>query len=299
VISGASGLIGAALVPFLTTGGHRVTRLVRSRARTGETAVFWDPASGTLDAARLEGADAVVHLAAENIAASRWTTATKACIQESRVRGTRLLCEALARLRQRPAVMICASATGYYGDRGAELLDEGSSAGSGFLADVCRQWEAASAAAAESGIRVVHLRIGVVLSASGGALAKLLPPFRLGAGGRLGSGHQWMSWISLDDLLGVILHAVRTETLRGPVNAVAPHAVTNREFTTTLGRVLARPTVVPVPAVAARLAFGQMADEVLLASTRLSPERLLASGYVFRHPDIEGALRHTLGIEAG
>ncbi len=294
LISGSTGLVGSALVPFLTTGGHRVTRLVRT-PRPGEVSVQWDPASGVLDVGALGEVDTVVHLAGENIASGRWTEATKARIMESRRQGTRLLAESLARLEPRPRVLVSASAIGFYGDRGAELLQEDSAAGTGFLAEVCREWEAATAPAAQSGIRVVNLRIGVVLTAAGGALAKLLPPFRLGAGGRVGDGEQYMSWIALDDLLGVILHAIRTEGLRGPVNAAAPTPVTNQEFTKTLGRVLGRPTILPIPATAARLAFGEMADEMLLSSTRVEPVRLEATRYAFRFLDLEGALRHTLG----
>ena len=294
-VSGSTGLVGSALIPFLTTGGHRVTRLVRSPPPHAEDEVGWDPTGGSIEAARLEGVDAVVHLAGENIAAGRWTAATKVRITESRVRGTQLLCESLARLRQRPKVLVCASAIGYYGDRGATTVDEGSTPGQGFLADVCRAWEAATAPAIDAGIRVVHLRLGVVLTAAGGALAKLLLPFQLGAGGRLGSGNQYMSWIVIDDVIGAILHSIRTDTLRGAVNAVAPQPVTNLDFTTTLGRVLRRPTLLPVPAAAARLAFGEMADEMLLASTRVAPTRLTAMHYTFRYADLEAALRHTLG----
>jgi uncharacterized protein (TIGR01777 family) len=245
----------------------------------------------------LEGIDAVVHLAGENVAGGRWTPEVKARILESRRRGTRLLSESLAQLHSRPRVLVSASAIGFYGDRGDETLREDSEAGTGFLADVCREWEAATAAAADAGIRVVHLRIGVVLSAAGGALAKLLPPFQVGAGGRVGSGAQYMSWIALDDLLGAVLHALRTESLQGALNATAPAPVTNQEFTTVLGRVLGRPTLVPVPAVAARLAFGEMADAVLLASQRVEPARLAATRYTFRFSDLESALRHTLGRE--
>ena len=294
VVSGATGLVGGALVPLLTTGGHRVTRLVRSQPQHPDE-VRWDPAAGSIDATRLESVDAAVHLAGENIAGARWTEVTKARIKESRTRGTRLLCEALARLHQPPKVVVCASAIGYYGDRGATIVDEDSEPGAGFLAEVCREWEAATAAARDAGIRVVQLRLGVVLTAAGGALAQLLLPFRLGAGGRLGSGEQYMSWVSIDDVISVILHAIRTDTLQGAVNAVAPQPVTNLEFTKTLGRVLRRPTFLPVPAAAARLAFGEMADEMLLASTRVAPARLAATRYAFRHRDLETTLRHTLG----
>ncbi len=293
LVTGSSGLIGSSLVPFLTTGGHGVTRLVRSQ-KSGDEPVLWDPEAGTLDVARLEGLDAVVHLAGENIA-ERWTAEKKSKIRDSRVNGTRLLAESLARLGEPPKVFVCASAIGYYGDRGDEILREESPSGSGFLAEVCRQWEAAAQPAAEKGIRVANLRIGVVLSLAGGALAKMLPPFRMGAGGTIGSGRQYMSWIALDDVIGAIYHALTHETLRGSVNAVAPNPVTNREFTQTLGRVLSRPTLLPMPAFAARLAFGEMADELLLASTRVEPARLLATGFVFGYPELEGALRHVLG----
>jgi hypothetical protein len=296
LVSGSSGLVGSALVPFLTDAGHQVVRLVRSQPVPGASEVRWDPDAGDIDAAGLRGLDAAVHLAGESIAAGRWTAAKKARIQESRAKGTRLLAEALAGLEQRPNVLVSASGVHYYGDRGDEALTEDSGSGSAmFLSNVCRQWEAETEAAATAGIRVVNLRFGVILSTVGGAFPRMLTPFRLGVGGRLGSGKQFMPWIALDDAVGAILHALATETLRGPVNAVAPQAVTNREFTKTLGRVLGRPTLFPMPGFAARLAFGQMADELLLASLRVEPEKLLASGYRFRFPDLEGALRHLLG----
>jgi uncharacterized protein (TIGR01777 family) len=295
LISGSSGLVGSALIPVLTDGGHQVVRVVRSQPRDEVSEVCWNPEVGDIDAARLKNIEAVVHLAGESIAAGRWTAARKARILDSRVKGTRLLAETLAGLEQRPKVLVSASAVGYYGDRGAEALTEESGSGSAFLSEVCRQWEAATGPAAAAGIRVVNLRFGVMLSAVGGALPRLLTPFRMGVGGRLGSGKQYMAWIALDDVIEVILHAIRTETLRGPVNAVAPQSVTNGEFTKTLGRVLGRPTAFPLPAFAARLAFGQMADELLLCSQRVEPAELLASGYQFRFPDLEGALRHLLG----
>jgi len=294
VISGSSGLVGSALIPVLTGGGHQVVRLVRSQPRDEVSEVRWDPEAGDIDAARLKGMEAAVHLAGESIAAGRWTAAKKTRILESRVKGTRLLAESLAGLKQRPKVLVSASAVGYYGDRGAEALTEESGSGSAFLSEVCRQWEDATEPAAAAGIRVVNLRFGVMLSAIGGALPRLLTPFRLGVGGRLGSGKQYMAWIALDDAVEAILHSIRTEALRGGVNAVAPQSVTNGEFTKTLGRVLGRPTVFPLPAFAARLAFGQMADELLLCSQRVEPAKLLASGYQFRFPDLEGALRHLL-----
>jgi hypothetical protein len=297
LVTGASGLVGSALVPFLTNGGHAVTRLVRSTPRPGQAEVPWDPAAHSIATPALEGLDAVVHLAGENIAA-RWTAEKKAMIRDSRVQGTGLLCDALAQLVKPPQALVCASAIGYYGDRGETILREESAPGTGFLAEVCRAWEAAAAPAAQRGIRVVYLRFGVVLSAAGGALTKMLTPFRLGVGGVIGSGQQYMSWVALDDVLGAIHHALLTETLHGPVNVVAPQPVTNQEFTKTLGTILGRPTVVPLPAFVARLAFGEMADALLLASTRVVPERLLASGYAFRSPALDGALRHLLGKDA-
>lgn len=291
-VSGASGLIGSTLVPLLTSAGHQVTRLVRRPAGEGEAT--WNPASG-LDLTALDGLDAVVHLAGENIAAARWTAAAKQRIRESRVQGTRFLCEALATAPRVPKVLVCASAIGFYGDRGAEELTEESAAGSGFLAEVVRDWEAAAGPARDAGIRVVNLRFGVILSRKGGALAKMLLPFKLGAGGRVGDGRQYWSWISIDDAAGAIQHALLTEGLSGPVNAVAPQPVTNAEFTKTLGRLLRRPTLLPMPAFAARLALGEMADDLLLASARVIPRQLERTGYVFRQPTLEAALRHVLG----
>lgn len=294
LITGSSGFIGSALVSFLTTGGHQVVRLVRSEPRAAENEVHWDPTAGRVDTSRLEGLDAVVHLAGENIGAARWTPERKARLRESRVRGTQLLCESLATLSARPTVLVSASAIGYYGNRGDEVLHEESAPGSGFLAELARQWEAATESAANAGIRVVNLRIAVVLSATGGALRQMLTPFRLGVGGVLGNGKQYMSWITLDDLVRVIAHSITTESLSGPVNAGSPHPVTNYEFTKTLGRVLGRPTLFPMPDFAVRLAFGEMADELLLASTRIQPTKLLASGFEFRHAELEGALRQLL-----
>ena len=295
LISGSSGLIGSALASFLAAGGHSVGRLVRRAGPSGGAEVFWDPQAGLLDPARLEGFDGVVHLAGDSIAEGRWTEQKKRRLLDSRVKGTRLLSEALSRTQRPPRVMVCASAIGYYGNRGAELLREDSPPGSLFLSRLCREWEEAAEPARRKGIRVVHLRFGVVLSALGGALAKMLFPFRMGLGGRIGSGEQYMSWIAIDDVLGVALHALTTESLRGPANAVTPSPVTNSEFTRTLGRVLGRPTVFPMPAFAAHLAFGEMADELLLASARVDPAKLRDSGYRFQYPDLEPALRHLLG----
>ncbi len=297
LISGSTGLVGSTVCQLLSGSGHEITRLVRESPRSRQPEITWNPAKGELDAAKLEGFDAVVHLAGENISAGRWTEKQKARILESRVQGTRLLCETLAKLKNKPQVLVAASAIGYYGDRGATELDETSSPGSDmFLVDVCRQWEAATEPARAAGIRVVNLRLGVVLSPNGGALAKMLLPFKLGAGGVIGNGEQYMSWIAIDDAAGAIQHAIATTTLSGPVNGTAPGAVTNRVFTKTLGKVLRRPTIFPMPAFAARLAFGQMADELLLASTRVVPKKLEETGYRFRYAELEGALRHVLGV---
>ena len=294
LVSGASGLLGSALVSFLEGGGHSVTPLVRS-ASAG-AGVVWDPAAGVLPREHLDGFDAVVHLAGESIAGGRWTEERKARIRDSRVDGTRLLAGALAKLERPPAVLICASAIGYYGDRGEQELDEDSAAGSGFLADVCREWEQAAAAADEGGIRVVNLRLGMILSAAGGALAQMLTPFRWGGGGVLGGGRQYMSWVSIDDVVGAVDHTLRRDELRGPVNVVSPTPVTNREFTKTLGRALGRPTLLRMPAFAVRAAFGEMGDALLLSSTRVLPKRLIDTGYEFRHASLASALRAALGL---
>lgn len=293
VVTGATGLIGAVLVERLRLRGHHVRRLVRSASRAVEGDVVWDPSRDELPPSALEGANAIVHLAGEPIA-HRWTAARKRTIRESRVRSTELLARTAASLVSRPRVFLSGSAVGYYGDRGEEVLGESSAPGADFLAGVAVEWERATARAADAGIRVVLLRSGVVLSARGGALAKLLPIFRLGAGGPLGSGRQWMSWIALDDHLRAIEHALFTESLRGPANLAAPNPVTNAAFATTLGRVLSRPALVPVPAFALELLYGEMARSTLLSSQRAAPLALTASGFEFAHPTLEGALREEL-----
>jgi uncharacterized protein (TIGR01777 family) len=298
-VTGGSGLIGTAVTRHLRPGQHRITRLVRRSAGPGE--ISWDPAVGRLDPATLEGVDAVIHLAGENVGV-RWTAERKRRIRESRVGGTRLLSQTLAELQRRPRVLISASAVGIYGDRGDEILTEDSSLGDrniDFLASVSQEWEAAADPARAAGIRVVHPRFGVVLSPTGGALGKLLLPFRLGLGGRVGAGTQWLSWISIDDAVDSILYGLETESLHGPINATAPNPVTNADFTTTLGQVLRRPTRFTVPARALRLVLGEVADETLLASTRVLPAKLLQSGYQFHHTELEDALRHVLGKEPG
>jgi len=295
LISGSTGMIGSALIEALKGQNHRVTRLVRSTLQSSEPTVQWNPAAGTLNANEIEGFDAVVHLAGESIAASRWTDAQKARIRDSRVQGTTLLSETLAKLAKPPKVLVCASAIGYYGNRGDTILREDSGAGTGFLADISQEWESAAEPARKKGIRVVHLRLGVVMSPKGGALAKMLLPFKFGVGGIVGNGRQYWSWVSLDDVVGAFLHALNNEKVSGAVNAVAPRAVTNHEFTKTLGKVLSRPTIFPLPGFAARLALGEMADDLLLSSARIEPARLSASGYQFKHSELEGALRELLG----
>ncbi len=294
LISGSTGLIGSALIESLQAQGHHITRLVRSPGKYPEPAVMWNPANGTLNASACEGFEAVIHLAGENIA-KRWTAKQKVKIRESRVQGTTLLSSTLAKLNKPPRVLVSASAIGYYGDRGSEILREDSKPGTGFLAETSRAWEKSAEPAARAGIRVVHPRFGVVLTPKGGALQKMLLPFKLGLGGVIGDGNQYWSWVALDDVIGGIEHCLQIEALRGPVNVVAPHAVTNREFTKALGRVLARPTIFPVPAFAARLLLGEMADDLLLASARIEPAQLLATGYKFRYEKVEAALQAMLG----
>lgn len=290
-LTGASGLVGTALVPFLTTSGYGVVRLVRRPAGEGE--VEWDTSSG-FSREGLTGVDTVVHLAGENIADGRWNDDKKQRIRDSRVVGTAAIAKSLASMENPPATLVCASAVGFYGDRGDEELSEDSPLGTGFLPEVCKEWEDAAAPAREKGIRVVHLRFGVVLTSAGGALAKMLMPFKMGVGGRVGSGNQYMSWLSIEDAVGVILHALNTDSLSGAVNAVA-EPVTNAAFTKALGRALKRPTIFPMPDFMARLAFGEMADALLLASTRVVPKALDASGYAFRHRTIDEALGGLLG----
>lgn len=293
-ITGASGMVGSALRKQLAGDGVRFKSISRNQPKSYEDDIQWDIDRGFVNKDLLEGLDAVVHLAGESIATGRWTEKKKHRIKHSRIAGTTTLCEALAGLENKPKVLVAASAIGYYGNRGDELLDEFSEPGNGFLVDVCRGWEDATAAAEEAGIRVVNLRIGVVLDKSGGALSAMLTPFKLGVGGKMGSGKQYMSWVTLTDLVRAIEHCIATESLSGPVNAVAPNPSTNLEFTKALGKTLGRPTLFPMPGFAARLALGQMADDLLLASTRVTPSKLQSTGFEFQHSEILPALQHAL-----
>jgi uncharacterized protein (TIGR01777 family) len=289
LIAGASGLVGSALTPALEAEGATVTRLVRTSAGSGE--IEWDPNNDQIDAAALEGFDAIINLAGENIAAGRWTDEQKRKIHDSRVNGSHLISETIAGLKQKPKVFLCASATGIYGDRDDEALDEESDSGGGFLAGVCREWEQATEPAAAAGIRTVNLRFGPILAREGGMLAKLLTPFKMGMGGKVGSGKQYISWVAIEDVVNAIMLALKDDSVRGPLNIVSPNPVTNEIFTKTLGHVLGRPTALAMPAFAVRLAFGEMADEMLLASQRVIPKKLNDLGYEFQQPELEGALK--------
>jgi len=293
LISGSHGLVGTALIQALESEGHDIFRLVRY-APHSETEIEWSPDRYSIALARLEGFDAVVHLAGESIAEGRWTDEKKTQISESRVKGTRLLGDALANLTNPPQTFVCASAIGYYGDRGDELLTEASAPGNDFLSGVCVEWESATALASKKGIRVVNCRFGIILDAKGGALKKMLPPFRMGVGGKIGSGKQWMSWIALDDVVGGIKFALANDSIRGPVNFVTPAPVTNADFTKTLGKILSRPTIFPIPAFGVRLMFGEMADALLLSSQRVQPQQLQSNEFEFLYPDLQGALQHAL-----
>lgn len=295
LVTGSSGLIGTVLLSRLHAEGDEPLRLVRGDRPIAPTEIRWNPETETIDEGALEGLDAVVHLAGERLDSGRWTRRRKERIRRSRVVGTRVLAEALARRRAPPRVLVSASGAGYYGDRGAEPLDESSARGTGFLAELCEAWEKAAEPAAHAGIRVVALRQGIVLSSAGGALRRMLPAFRLGLGGPFGDGRQYLPWIALDDLLRVILFAMRTDSLRGPVNTASPHPSTNAEFAAALGRVLRRPALFPVPAFLLRALLGELAEEALLSGQRVLPSKLLAAGFTFDHPEVEGALRHALG----
>ena len=292
LVSGVSGPIGRALVPSLASGGAQIVRLVRGAAKNAEQ-ISWNPLAAVAPA-DVSGFDAVIHLAGESVV-GRWTDAKKKAIRESRIQATRNLASGLAQAKDRPRLFVCASGVGFYGNRGDELLTEASAGGGGFVADLAREWEAASRIAAEAGIRTVNLRIGLVLSPKGGALEKMLTPFKLGLGGRLGAGIQWWSWIHVDDIVGSIHHIMHNELISGPVNLVAPSPVRNREFTRVLASVLRRPAVFPVPAFAARLALGEMAQELMLSSQRVVPAKLESSGYAFRFRELGAALEDLVG----
>ena len=294
LVSGSHGLVGSAVIKSLLEDKHEVVRLVRGKVAGGAPEIEWHPDQDRLDAQQLAGIDAVIHLAGESIASGRWTDEKKRKIRDSRVKSTTLLSNALAQLSQPPSVFLSASAIGYYGSRGDEVLNEQSKPGNDFLSSVCVEWEEATRAASEKGIRTVNARFGIILDAHGGALAQMLTPFRMGIGGRVGDGKQWMSWIALADVVAGLKFLLHDETARGPVNFVAPNPVTNAEFTRTLGRVLSRPTFFPIPAFGARLAFGEMADALLLGSQRVKPEILEAKKFAFQWPTLEPALRHLL-----
>lgn len=294
LIAGATGLIGTKLTSFLRGGGNLVKKLVRNKTSLNEDEIGWDIEKEILDVNRLEGYDAMINLTGENIASGRWTESLKNKIKESRVKSTKLIAEGIAKLKAPPKVLINASAIGIYGDRGDEILTEESASGHGFLAEVCREWEAATEPASRAGTRVVCLRFGMVLSNKGGALQKMLLPFKLGLGGIVGSGQQYMSWIALDDVIGIILFAMQEESLIGPTNAVAPFSVRNREFTQSLGAALHRPTLLPLPAFVVKLVLGEMGEELLLASAHVIPDKLNQHGYQFLYPKIKEAFHHLL-----
>ncbi len=295
VITGASGVVGKALVPFLTTGGHTVYTLVRRKPAADHNEIYWHPGTGEIDAAALEGMDAVIHLAGENILQHPWTPAVKKRIVESRTHGTRLLSECLVRLKQPPKVVLSASAIGYYGDRKDAVMTEADASGTGFISHVCQGWESAAKALVDSEIRTVFMRIGVVLTPAGGALARMAPRFRMGLGGRLGSGAQYLSWVSIEDLIGSMHYLLFTDHIHGPVNIVSPHPVTDRTFTKILAHLYKLPAVCHVPEHLIRRLFGEMGEEVVLSSTRVRPKRLMESGYRFTHAFLSDALKEMLG----
>jgi uncharacterized protein len=295
VMSGSSGIIGSSLSDFLTCAGNKVQPLVRRPPKLESDEIFWDPYHQELDKASIESADAVIHLAGENIGAGRWTASRKEAIRKSRVESTRFLAETLASLKHPPKVLLVASAIGFYGDRGEEALTEESQAGKGYLPELCQAWEQATEPARQAGIRVVHVRTGIVLSLAGGALAKMVPPFSMGVGGTIGTGRQWMSWISMEDLIGIYHYLLNAGNISGVVNATAPWPITNRAFTKTLGKVLGRPALFPLPAFMVKALFGEMGEVLLLEGQQVKPARLTQAGFEFLYPDLESALRWELG----
>jgi uncharacterized protein len=293
LVTGSSGLIGSALLPLLTSAGHTVVPMVR-RKPAGQNAIYWNIDTREIDTEAMEGADAVVHLAGDPIAGEKWTPERKFLIRESRIKGTTILSEAIAKLKRKPETFVLASAIGYYGDRPGETVHERSAPGMDWLSHICRDWESAADVAAEAGVRTVLARFGIVLSPDGGALERMLTPFKLGVGGRFGEGRHYMSWISIDDAAAAILHILKTDSIRGPVNVVAPNPVPNEEFATTLGKVLGRPTFMSVPEFALRMMFGEMANHLLLTDQRVEPKVLEETGFAYRHPQLDGALKHLL-----
>lgn len=294
LISGASGLIGRSLTKAFREEGHTVAHFVRAGGAGSPGDIAWDPATANVDVAAMEGVDAVIHLSGASIADRRWSPARKAILRSSRIDSTRLIVDAMGKMQRKPRAFLCASATGYYGNRGDDILTEDSERGIGFLPLLTRDWEAEALRAEEFGIRTVRMRFGIILSADGGALPQMILPFKFGAGGKLGSGKQWMGWIALEDVVGIVEAMIADERYHGAVNVVAPNPVQNEEFTRVLGRVMQRPAIFAAPAFALRLALGEMADALLLASQRAQPERLAAMGYAFRFVDLEGALRAIL-----
>ena len=297
-VTGASGFVGSALCDFLTTGGHEVLPIVRRKPRRERGEIYWDPMERRIEGPRLEGVDAVVHLAGESLSRGRWNAPKKKAIWQSRVQGTRLIVAALSRLQRPPGVFVSSSAIGYYGNRGAERLTETSRPGKGFLPDLCREWESEAEKAGRVGVRVVQLRTGLVLSPAGGALGTMLLPFKMGIGGRLGTGRQYVSWIDHDDLVALIFHAITTPALRGPVNATAPHPVPNATFTTILGRALRRPTLLPVPSLAVKGMFGEMGTALLLEGARVIPQAAAQSGFRFDFEGLDESLAYQLGVSS-
>jgi len=295
IMTGASGLLGSALIPFFTTGGHIVHTLVRRAPFLEKGEMFWDPEKKSLDSSVFDGVDAVIHLAGEQIGEGRWTNEKKRRIIESRTKGTSLIADTISKLSSPPPVLICASAIGFYGNRGDKILTEDDPPGDDFISKVCSEWEKSAQAAVAAGIRVAFMRIGIALSPAGGALLRLLLPFRVGLGGKIASGAQFMSWVGIDDVLGAFLHVLADSKIAGPVNVVSPNPVTNLDFTKTIGQVLSRPAIFSIPAAVINLVFGEMGRGVLLSSTRVIPAKLLESGYRFRNPDLFGVLSHLLG----
>jgi uncharacterized protein (TIGR01777 family) len=298
LISGSSGFIGSYILPYLSEQGFRISRLVRRKGLTSDSEIFWDPLEETIEDISKDEIDLVIHLAGESIATGRWTSQKKARIKNSRVKNTHFLSRTLAELEFKPKLLICASAIGYYGDRGMEILNERSDPGDGFLAQVCQEWEAATKPAAEAGIRVIHLRFGIILSSEQGALAKMLPAFKAGLGGKIGSGQQYMSWITVEEVVRVIQYVITTPGLNGPINVVSPNPVTNEEFTKCLGQVLSRPVLFTLPSIILKATLGQMAKELLLTSTRVTPKKLIDSGYTFQHARLDPALRSILSVNS-